>query len=133
VVLLRARAAHPREFEWPDGETVVTAEQVRAGKVQFQRNGLMNPGSILGNGTYYGVDYTADALDLKVEAMRDYYARERYGDDYAALPGPEQAAVDDRVESDLASTDTTSPVQLSAAEAYAHERAPVDEGVLADD
>ncbi|WP_276259921.1 nitric-oxide reductase large subunit [Haloglomus litoreum] len=112
----------PREFEGPDGETVATAEQVRAGKVQFQRNGLMNHGSILGNGAYYGVDYTADALDLKVDAMRDYYARERYGDEYAALPGPEQAAVDDRVEADLASTDTTSPVQLSAAEAYAHEQ-----------
>jgi nitric oxide reductase subunit B len=112
----------PREFEGPDGETVATAEQVQAGKVQFQRNGLMNHGSILGNGAYYGVDYTADTLDLKVGAMRGFYARERYGSEYDALPGPEQAAVDDRVESDLASTDTTSPVELSAAEAYAHER-----------
>ncbi|WP_254823933.1 nitric-oxide reductase large subunit [Haloglomus halophilum] len=112
----------PREFEGPDGGTVATAEQVRAGKVQFQRNGLMNHGSILGNGAYYGVDYTADALDLKVGAMREFYARERYGGDYDTLDGPEQAAVDDRVESDLASTDTTSPVQLSAAEAYAHEQ-----------
>jgi nitric oxide reductase subunit B len=112
----------PREFEGPDGEVVATAEQVRAGKVQFQRNGLMNHGSILGNGAYYGVDYTADALDLKVQAMRDFYARERYGGDYDTLDGPEQAAVDRLVEDDLASTDTTSPVQLSAAEAYAHEQ-----------
>jgi nitric oxide reductase subunit B len=44
----------------PDGETVATQSQVQAGKVAFQQNGLMNHGSILGNGAYFGVDYTVD-------------------------------------------------------------------------
>jgi nitric oxide reductase subunit B len=68
----------PEEVVGPDGEPVATGEEIRDGKRAFQQYGLMNHGSILGNGAYYGVDYTADALELKVEHMREYYARERY-------------------------------------------------------
>lgn len=79
----------PQEVVGPDGGTLVTAEQVRAGTVVFQSDGMMNHGSILGNGAYFGEDFTADTLDLKVKFMREYYARERYdGAPYAALsPG----------------------------------------------
>ena len=87
----------PDEVTGPDGQTIVTGEQIRDGKVAFQQDGLMNHGSILGNGAYYGADYTADTLNLKVEHMRDYYAQERHGSDYAALSSSEQAAVADVV------------------------------------
>jgi nitric oxide reductase large subunit len=40
----------PNELVAPDGETVVTHEQVQDGKAVFQSNALMNHGSILGNG-----------------------------------------------------------------------------------
>jgi nitric oxide reductase subunit B len=50
----------PQEVVGPDGETVATQSQVQAGTVAFQQNGLMNHGSILGNGAYFGVDYTVD-------------------------------------------------------------------------
>jgi len=69
----------PDRVVGPDGETIATGDDVQAGKVAFQQDGLMNHGSILGNGAYFGPDYTADALDLKTEAMREYYAEERYG------------------------------------------------------
>jgi nitric oxide reductase subunit B len=111
----------PKTVEGPDGGTVVTAEQVRAGKTTFQSNGLMNHGSILGNGAYYGVDYTADALDLKVQFVREYYAREQYGaDSYEALSATEQATVDVAVEADLSDGDPGQRIEYSAAEAYAH-------------
>ncbi|QHS16971.1 nitric-oxide reductase large subunit [Halopenitus persicus] len=114
----------PQEVTGPDGEVVVTQTQVQDGKIAFQKNGLMNHGSILGNGAYYGVDYTADALRLKTEHMRSYYARERYGESYDALPGPEQSAVDRLVRDDLDGTveEGTTTIEYSAAEAYAHER-----------
>jgi nitric oxide reductase subunit B len=112
----------PREVIGPDGGTVATDSQVDAGKVAFQRNGLMNHGSILGNGAYYGVDFTADALNLKVEFMRGYYARQRYGSAYADLTAPDRAAVDSLVESDLADglSREGESVQYSAAEVHAH-------------
>jgi nitric oxide reductase subunit B len=112
----------PREVVGPDGEVVATETQVREGKVAFQKNGLMNHGSILGNGAYFGVDYTADALDLKVEHMREYYARERHGEPYADLSPADRASVDSLVRSDLDRSFErgTETIEYSAAEAYAH-------------
>jgi len=112
----------PERVVGPDGETVMTGEDIREGKMAFQRDGLMNHGSILGNGAYYGVDYTADTLDLKVEHMRDYYADERYGTAYADLDSAEQAAVDDVVQTDLDDGYDGGTVEYSAAELYAHEQ-----------
>src|SRR6056297_3499385 len=91
----------PEQVVGPDGDVVVTGQEIRDGKRTFQRNGLMNHGSILGNGAYYGEDYTADALELKTQFMQSYYAQERYGDAYDSLRSEEQAAVDDVVRADL--------------------------------
>jgi nitric oxide reductase subunit B len=112
----------PQEVTGPDGDVVATESDVRAGKVAFQKNGLMNHGSILGNGAYYGVDYTADALRLKVASMREYYARERYDSDYAALDSAERGSVDSLVRDDLDESLArgAESVEYSAAEAYAH-------------
>jgi len=112
----------PEEVVGPDGETVVTGETIREGKKAFQRDGLMNHGSILGNGAYYGVDYTADTLKLKTEHMREYYARERYGGSYDELASADRAAVDSVVEDDLDGSYDGGNIEYSAAELYAHEQ-----------
>jgi len=114
----------PEQVVGPDGDTVVTGEQIRDGKRAFQQNGLMNHGSILGNGAYYGEDYTADALQLKTQHMRSYYAEQRYGTEYDALGAERQAAVDEAVEQDLdgAYDGSGDSIEYSAAELYAHEQ-----------
>jgi nitric oxide reductase subunit B len=112
----------PEQVVGPDGDVVVTGQEIRDGKRTFQRNGLMNHGSILGNGAYYGADYTADALELKVQHMRDYYARERHGESYADLPSERQAAIADVVEQDLDEPYEGGEIRYSAAELYAHEQ-----------
>ncbi|MFB6270836.1 MAG: nitric-oxide reductase large subunit [Halobacterium sp.] len=112
----------PNEVVGPDGETVVTEEQVQAGKAVFQSDALMNHGSILGNGAYFGEDYTADALQLKTRFMREYYAEQRYGEAFDALSAAEQAAVDSQVTADLDRTIAGETAQYSAAEVYAHEQ-----------
>ncbi len=112
----------PDEIQGPDGQTVVTGEEIRDGKRTFQQNGLMNHGSILGNGAYYGADYTADALELKVQYMREYYAQDRHGTDFSALAAGERAAINASVESELDATYDGGPVNYSAAELYAHQQ-----------
>jgi len=110
----------PEEVVGPDSETVMTGTDIREGKKAFQRDGLMNHGSILGNGAYYGADYTADALSLKTDHMREYYAEARYGSDYGALAPEEQASVDQITKSDLTGSYDGGPIEYSAAERYAH-------------
>ncbi|MFB6125987.1 MAG: nitric-oxide reductase large subunit [Halolamina sp.] len=116
----------PKEVESPDGETLVTASDVRDGKRAFQSDGLMNYGSILGNGAYFGPDFTADALDRKVRYIREYYADERFGDAYDALSAEERAVVDQAVESDLSEGTVGETIRYSAAEAYAHRQVRAD-------
>ncbi|MFW6435240.1 MAG: nitric-oxide reductase large subunit [Halovenus sp.] len=112
----------PNEIAGPDDQHVVSGEQIRDGKVVFQQDGLMNHGSILGNGAYFGPDFTADTLDLKVTHMRDYYARERYGSSYDALAADERAVVDERIESELDQPGAGDTIRYSAAEVYAHQQ-----------
>ncbi|WP_226005165.1 nitric-oxide reductase large subunit [Natrinema salinisoli] len=113
----------PDEIRGPDGDPIVTDEQVQLGKKVFQANGLMNFGSVLGNGSYFGVDLTADALELKAEFMREYYARERGGESFEALADDERAVVAERVERELdADAPDGSIARYSAAEVSAHER-----------
>ncbi|WP_309138870.1 nitric-oxide reductase large subunit [Haloterrigena gelatinilytica] len=113
----------PDEIRGPNEETVVTDEQVRTGKKAFQANGLMNQGSVLGNGSYFGVDLTADALESKAEYMREYYARQRGSDSFDSLSEDDRAAVERRVEREL---DADAPegdvARYSAAAVYAHRR-----------
>jgi len=112
----------PEEVVGPDGETVVTDDQIRDGKRAFQKDGLMNHGSILGNGAYYGADYTADALALKTQHMRSYYARDRYGTEYDELSSERQAAVNDVVKQDLDGRYDGGDIEYSPAELYAHQQ-----------
>lgn len=114
----------PKEVVGPDGVIVATESDVQDGKIVFQKNGLMNHGSILGNGAYYGVDYTADTLALKVEFMREYYAEERYGEAYADIDSAEQSGVDSLVRDDLDKSfePGSEAIEYSAGEVYAHQR-----------
>ncbi|OYR88757.1 cytochrome B, partial [Halorubrum sp. E3] len=113
----------PDEVVGPDGETVVTGAEVQDGKEAFQQYGLMNHGSILGNGAYYGEDYTAETLELKTQHMREYYADAEYGAAYDDLDSGEQSRIDAIVRDELdQSHDGGDVVEYSAAELYAHER-----------
>ncbi len=114
----------PETVVGPDGDTIVTAPQVQVGKETFQSNGLMDFGSVLGEGSYYGEDFTADALALKRDYMREFYAEERYDGAYSGLTPEQTASVDAAVVSDLDGPQDgdSSVISYSAAEAYAHEQ-----------
>ncbi|WP_394345817.1 nitric-oxide reductase large subunit [Halegenticoccus tardaugens] len=111
----------PEEIQGPDGDLLVTATEIKQGKKTFQANGLMNHGSVLGNGSYFGSDLTADALSAKVDHMREYYADERGANSFNDLDTDEQAIVAQRVEDELNSEiESEAVVTYSAVEAYAH-------------
>ncbi|WP_435129845.1 nitric-oxide reductase large subunit [Halobaculum sp. D14] len=112
----------PDQFVGPNGDVVLTDDRIQQGKVVFQQNSMMNHGTILGNGAYFGADYTADALERVKTNMRTYVARERYGASYSSLDEPEQAAVDSIVRRQLSESDYGDRITLTAAEAYAFEQ-----------
>ena len=109
------------------GEVVMTRESILAGQEVFQRYGLMDHGSIWGNGTYRGMDFSAATLHRLGQEMRNHHMlprmlRVRTGgpDDLSALEitGATDAAVIDELKSNryAAATDT---LTITPAQAYA--------------
>ncbi|HYM92139.1 MAG TPA: hypothetical protein VEW91_10945, partial [bacterium] len=80
-----------------DGTIVYTGADIAAGKKVFQRRSLMDYGTLLGNGGYFGPDFTAEYLEWMIALMQDRYAREQFGRPFTNLPAPEQAAITSRV------------------------------------
>lgn len=56
------------------GATVVAADAITRGQAVFLKYGLMNYGSMFGDGAGRGPDFTADALHQMARAMRDHHA-----------------------------------------------------------
>ncbi|ADG06795.1 nitric-oxide reductase large subunit [Kyrpidia tusciae] len=84
-----------------DHQPLVSKQDLLHGQQVFQKYDLMDYGSILGNGTFFGPDFTAETLHLVVVAMRDEKANEMYGNSYDKLTADRQAAVSQAVKSEI--------------------------------
>jgi len=60
----RNRAPIPGRVTSEAGEVVFTHDQILGGQAAYQKYGLMDWGSVLGHGTYFGPDFTAGYLAL---------------------------------------------------------------------
>jgi Nitric oxide reductase large subunit len=58
----------PAKVITPDGTVLFTGQEIIKGKYYFQRYGLMDYGSILGMGSYFGVDFTSYTLMILEDA-----------------------------------------------------------------
>ncbi len=59
----------PERVELSDGTMLFTADDLRAGKSVFLKYNLMSYGWLLGNGAYYGPDFTAEYLHMVAEHL----------------------------------------------------------------
>lgn len=99
--MYRSKAPIPRETRGPDGTVLFTAEEIQGGQAVYQKYGLMDWGSVLGHGTYYGPDFTAETLHRRVENLREAMATERGVASYDALTDDARAGVDVAVQREI--------------------------------
>lgn len=106
----------------PDNSLVSTAALIKGGQAVYLKHVLANYGSVLGDGSYRGPDFTALTLRLTVDAMRDFYAQKRYGAPYANLEPAAQDAIAQQVireiETNRYNADTKT-LTLTAGQVYA--------------
>ena len=76
-----------------NGQVLITKDSIKGGQAVFQKYGLMDYGTVLGNGSYMGPDYTAEALKIYTEGMQDYHALNKSGVVFAELPNGYQATI----------------------------------------
>src|SRR5574341_547022 len=66
----------PDRVETEGGTLLFIAADISAGKEVFLKYNLMSYGTLLGNGAYYGPDYTAEYLHLVAEKAHDHFSNE---------------------------------------------------------
>lgn len=60
------------DFVTPDGETLIESGDITRGQVVFLQKALMQFGSMFGDGSGRGPDFTAQALHISAEKMMEY-------------------------------------------------------------
>lgn len=89
----------PRPLEVVDGKgTVITTQaEIKGGQAVFQKYGLMDYGTLLGDGSYLGPDYTAESLKVLIDGMHDFYANAQHGKKYEQLDDQQKLEIKDKV------------------------------------
>ena len=98
----------PDAFMTPSGQTIMTKQDIFAGKAGFQRADLMDYGSLYGMGSYFGEDYTAEYLVRLGRMTEAEIAQERFGKPFAALSEGDQYVVRKDMQRDLQHIDLSS-------------------------
>jgi nitric oxide reductase subunit B len=97
----------PDRFVTSSGETLMTGDDIVAGKAGFQKADLMDYGSLYGMGSYFGEDYTANTLVRLGTVTKEQLARLHFGKGLGALSTDDQAAVVSQMQAQLQRVDLT--------------------------
>jgi len=81
----REMPPYPGKILGPDGDVIVSREDILAGQDVFQRYGLMDHGSIWGHGSQRGPEFSASTLHLISREVREHLARQEFGMGYENL------------------------------------------------
>src|SRR5690625_866528 len=95
--IFKNQAPIPSDVVNADGDVLMTSETIKGGQAVFQKYGLMDYGTVLGNGSYMGPDYTAEALKVYTEGMQDFKAEKKYNQIFKDLGSEEKAIIKDQV------------------------------------
>ncbi|HDK3756362.1 TPA: cbb3-type cytochrome c oxidase subunit I [Staphylococcus aureus] len=95
--IFKNEAPRPTKIVDQQGHTLVTNGELISGQAIYEKYGLTDYGSYLGNGSYLGPDYTAEALHHYLIGMRKYYAQDIYHKQLHKLNHVEIAVVKDKV------------------------------------
>jgi nitric oxide reductase subunit B len=108
TVLTYERAPpQPERFVTSSGATLMTGDDILAGKGGFQQADLMDYGSLYGMGSYFGQDYTAFALMRLATLTKNELANSNFGKAFDALSPEQQAAVRNTMREQLQRVDLT--------------------------
>jgi nitric oxide reductase subunit B len=80
-----------------NGEILFKKSSIKGGQAVFQKYALMDYGSVLGNGSYMGPDYTAEALKIYTQGMQDFYAKKESGKTFDELTEANQTIIREKV------------------------------------
>ncbi|MBT2867148.1 nitric-oxide reductase large subunit [Chromobacterium violaceum] len=84
----------PAVVQGADGKAVFTGDQIRRGQQAWLSSGGQQLGTVWGHGSYVAPDWSADWLHREALALREDWARQRFGKAYAQLDVGRQGMLD---------------------------------------
>lgn len=93
LLIFKNEAPRPSKIVSESGTTVVTKGELVSGQAVFEKYGLTDYGTYLGNGTYFGPDYTAEALHIYLKGMNEYYAKKNFDKDFKSLTTEQKSGI----------------------------------------
>jgi nitric oxide reductase subunit B len=98
-----------------NGEIVFSKQQIQQGQDVFHRYAFMEYGSMFGDGAYRSTDFTAEALHLTAQYMREYYVKKNRETEDAVIIKVQKEIKNNRYEK-LKEAVILSPAQVYAAD-----------------
>lgn len=91
----------PERVVTTDGRVLFTGQDIRDGQNVWQSTGGQELGTVWGHGAYVAPDWSADWLHREAVHIRDQWAREDFGREFASLSPEDQAALEARLQGQL--------------------------------
>jgi nitric oxide reductase subunit B len=91
----------PEKVVTEEGETLITAAQIRDGQNVWQSIGGQQIGTVWGHGAYKAPDWTADWLHREAEYLLESFAQNDFGTPYGSLDEEKQAQLKARLRREL--------------------------------
>ncbi|MFD1471893.1 nitric-oxide reductase large subunit [Companilactobacillus mishanensis] len=101
LVIFKNEAPRPSKIVNEQGTTVVTKQQLLSGQAVYEKYGLTDYGTYLGNGTYFGPDYTAQSLHIYLKGMDQYYAQKKYDKNFKELNTDQKSGIKGIVQKEI--------------------------------
>lgn len=101
LLIFKNEAPRPSKITDQQGQTLVTKKSLLSGQAVFERYGLTDYGSYLGNGSYLGPDYTAEALHIYLQGMYHYYGQDLYQKDWSDLSSLQKDGIKGKVKKEI--------------------------------
>jgi nitric oxide reductase subunit B len=123
--IFKEQAPRPLQVTNESGDVLFSKQTIIGGQAVWQKYGLMDYGTVLGDGSYMGPDYTAEALKIYTEGMQDFRANEKFGKTYSQLNDDQKSIIKNNVINEMrknrydSSRDT---LKLTDAQSYGLEK-----------
>lgn len=95
--IFKEQAPRPLKVTNENGDVLFTKQTIIGGQSVWQKYGLMDYGTVLGDGSYMGPDYTAESLTIYTKGMQDFRANEKFGKTYSQLNDDQKTIIKNNV------------------------------------
>lgn len=95
--IFKEQAPRPVTVSDQKGDVLFTKDTIIGGQAVWQKYGLMDYGTVLGDGSYMGPDYTAESLKIYTQGMQDFKANEKFSKKFSQLNDDQKTIIKNNV------------------------------------